>query len=276
MRKAAEHLIPVELELGGKDPMIVLKDADIHTIRAGEEINLGPFRIEFFQVCHSIPDGVGLGITTPAGLVVHTEKDVFFRIQKPKTVHWSIAWSDLMMTMFIFFVVLYVYQVGDRNLKFDPGSGNNTHFDAEHGKIVKPGKEPSQIYNQAKQAIMDEFVNGSNVELVKDKAVRIAFIATSMSVLGGVFGYYLGFFAISAIEPILHDVGYWDKYMTAQRWFEEWGFWAVVVAGFSPIPFKLFTAYRPFREGGRYCGLPCPYRSAKNWTFRARLLWSAS
>ncbi|MBT8118576.1 MAG: DedA family protein [Gammaproteobacteria bacterium] len=74
-----------------------------------------------------------------------------------------------------------------------------------------------------------------------DKAVRIALIATSMSVLGGVFGYYLGYFAISAIEPVLHDVGYWDKYMTAHRWFEEWGFWAVVVAGFSPIPFKLFT-----------------------------------
>jgi membrane protein YqaA with SNARE-associated domain len=74
-----------------------------------------------------------------------------------------------------------------------------------------------------------------------DKAVRIALIATSMSVLGGVVGYYLGYFAISAIEPVLHDVGYWDKYMTAQRWFEEWGFWAVVVAGFSPIPFKLFT-----------------------------------
>jgi len=29
--------------------------------------------------------------------------------------------------------------------------------------------------------------------------------------------------------------------MIAQSWFEEWGFWAVVIAGFSPIPFKLFT-----------------------------------
>jgi len=74
-----------------------------------------------------------------------------------------------------------------------------------------------------------------------DRAVRIALIATIMSVLGGIVGYYLGYFAISAIEPILHDLGYWDKYMTAHRWFSEWGFWAVVVAGFSPIPFKLFT-----------------------------------
>jgi membrane protein YqaA with SNARE-associated domain len=74
-----------------------------------------------------------------------------------------------------------------------------------------------------------------------ERAVRIAIIATVTSVLGGLFGYYLGYFAIHAIEPVLHDVGYWDKYMTAHRWFEEWGFWAVVVAGFSPIPFKLFT-----------------------------------
>ena len=74
-----------------------------------------------------------------------------------------------------------------------------------------------------------------------ERAVRIALIATSMSVLGGIVGYYLGYFAISMIEPILQDVGYWEKYMTAQRWFAEWGFWAVVIAGFSPIPFKLFT-----------------------------------
>ena len=74
-----------------------------------------------------------------------------------------------------------------------------------------------------------------------ERAVRIATIATVTSVLGGLFGYMLGYFAIQAIEPILHNVGYWDKYMTAQSWFTEWGFWAVVVAGFSPIPFKLFT-----------------------------------
>lgn len=74
-----------------------------------------------------------------------------------------------------------------------------------------------------------------------ERAVRIALIATTMSVLGGIVGYYLGFFAINAIEPIIKDVGYWDKYQVAQSWFAEWGFWAVVIAGFSPIPFKLFT-----------------------------------
>jgi len=46
--------------------------ARLNTVNAGETVQIGPFTVEFFHVCHSIPDGVGLGITTPAGLVVHT------------------------------------------------------------------------------------------------------------------------------------------------------------------------------------------------------------
>ena len=74
-----------------------------------------------------------------------------------------------------------------------------------------------------------------------ERAVRIATIATVTSVLGAMFGYLLGHYAIAMVEPVIEQVGYWDKYLTAQRWFTEWGFWAVVIAGFSPIPFKLFT-----------------------------------
>ncbi len=44
----------------------------MQTIKPQQELQIGPFRIEPFHVCHSIPDGVGLGITTPAGLVVHS------------------------------------------------------------------------------------------------------------------------------------------------------------------------------------------------------------
>ena len=46
--------------------------ADIRTVKAGDKVQIGPFSVDFFHVCHSIPDGVGLGIDTPAGLVVHT------------------------------------------------------------------------------------------------------------------------------------------------------------------------------------------------------------
>jgi ribonuclease J len=44
----------------------------LKTINAGDTVSIGPFGVEFFHVCHSIPDGVGLGITTPAGLIVHS------------------------------------------------------------------------------------------------------------------------------------------------------------------------------------------------------------
>lgn len=50
----------------------LLSKAQLQTVHAGEEVDIGPFHVEFFHMCHSIPDGVGLGITTPAGLVVHS------------------------------------------------------------------------------------------------------------------------------------------------------------------------------------------------------------
>jgi len=46
--------------------------AILHTYDPGDVVNIGPFTIEPYHVCHSIPDSVGLGITTPAGLVVHS------------------------------------------------------------------------------------------------------------------------------------------------------------------------------------------------------------
>ncbi|MCC6500736.1 MAG: ribonuclease J [Anaerolineales bacterium] len=45
--------------------------AELTTVEAGGSVEIGPFKVEFFHVCHSIPDAVALGITTPAGLVVH-------------------------------------------------------------------------------------------------------------------------------------------------------------------------------------------------------------
>ena len=41
-------------------------------IQAGESVQIGPFKVDFFHVCHSVPDGIGVGIDTPAGLIVHT------------------------------------------------------------------------------------------------------------------------------------------------------------------------------------------------------------
>jgi ribonuclease J len=46
--------------------------ASLNTIHAGDRVQIGCFDVEAFHVCHSIPDGVGLGIHTPLGLIVHS------------------------------------------------------------------------------------------------------------------------------------------------------------------------------------------------------------
>ncbi len=70
---------------------------------------------------------------------------------------------------------------------------------------------------------------------------RYAVITTLASVVGGVFGYMIGFFAFDLIEPVLHSIGYWDTYMQIREWFISWGIWIIFLAGFTPIPYKLFT-----------------------------------
>jgi ribonuclease J len=50
----------------------LLDTTEIHTISPRDRITLGPFTVEPFNVCHSIPDSVGLAIETPYGLLVHT------------------------------------------------------------------------------------------------------------------------------------------------------------------------------------------------------------
>jgi membrane protein YqaA with SNARE-associated domain len=73
------------------------------------------------------------------------------------------------------------------------------------------------------------------------RAWRYAAITTVASVLGGLLGYLIGWLAIEAVEPVIREAGYWEGYVRARTWFDEWGFWAVFVAGFSPIPYKVFT-----------------------------------
>ena len=45
---------------------------DLHEVAAGERIALGAMSVEFFAVCHSVPDAMGLIVHTPLGTVVHT------------------------------------------------------------------------------------------------------------------------------------------------------------------------------------------------------------
>jgi membrane protein YqaA with SNARE-associated domain len=73
------------------------------------------------------------------------------------------------------------------------------------------------------------------------RALAFALLTTLASVAGGLLGYAIGHFALDAVLPWLRESRYWPAYETAVAWFDRWGVWAVFVAGFSPIPYKVFT-----------------------------------
>ena len=75
-----------------------------------------------------------------------------------------------------------------------------------------------------------------------ERAWRFAMITTITSVLGGLFGYAIGLFAFDLVQPWIEaHPRYAEGYRLAVEWFQNYGFWAVFVAGFSPIPYKVFT-----------------------------------
>lgn len=73
------------------------------------------------------------------------------------------------------------------------------------------------------------------------KAFSLALLTTLTSVLGGILGYVIGMWGFELIEGWLTQSHYHAKFLQAQEWFGEWGFWAIFIAGFSPIPYKVFT-----------------------------------
>ncbi len=74
------------------------------------------------------------------------------------------------------------------------------------------------------------------------RAMYFALITTLASVVGGIAGYAVGYFALDWVAPLIEEGGRWSAaYNKASTWFTDWGFWAVLIAGFSPIPYKVFT-----------------------------------
>lgn len=73
------------------------------------------------------------------------------------------------------------------------------------------------------------------------KGYYYALLTTVASVLGGVFGYLIGMFSFEMVEPFIQWLNYGEKFDLVKLWFADWGFWAILIAGFSPIPYKLFT-----------------------------------
>lgn len=74
------------------------------------------------------------------------------------------------------------------------------------------------------------------------RAFVIAGVALVASVLGGMFGYYIGWGMFETVgRPVLEFYGkdaYFDEFATR---YNEWGAWAVLIAGVTPFPYKVIT-----------------------------------
>jgi chemotaxis protein MotB len=82
-------------------------------------------------------------------------EEVLFRNRMPKTMHWSIPWSDLMMTMFILFAVMFIYQSSSRD-------------------ALSSKESISNIYDLSEDTVRsNDLEDFASVDLVPDKAVRI-------------------------------------------------------------------------------------------------------
>ena len=120
-------------------------------------------------------------VTEPSDFLGDSEEHIFPRRKMRKPLHWSLPWSDLMMTMFVFFVIMYVYHDTLREI---PALEKTV---TENGPVaLLPGNiknEPSEIaesdqisetYRASKEALKSQGLNSfATVDLIPNKAVRI-------------------------------------------------------------------------------------------------------
>ncbi|MEE9219242.1 MAG: YqaA family protein [Acidobacteriota bacterium] len=74
------------------------------------------------------------------------------------------------------------------------------------------------------------------------RAFRYALLCSVGSVLGGMFGYLIGLQFLEWLgKPILSALRLWEEYARVQELYQRYDVWAVGLAGFTPLPYKLFT-----------------------------------
>jgi len=77
---------------------------------------------------------------------------------------------------------------------------------------------------------------------IPKNSFKYALVCSGGSILGGVFGYFIGLQFMEFIgKPIIEFYGVNDKYDYIQQIYNRYDAWAVAIAGFTPIPYKVFT-----------------------------------
>ncbi|SLN26861.1 YqaA family protein [Oceanibacterium hippocampi] len=75
-----------------------------------------------------------------------------------------------------------------------------------------------------------------------DRAWRIALICSIASVIGGLFGYAIGYFFWGTVgQPLVEFYGFADKFAAFQAGYNDHGGWIVALFGFTPFPYKVIT-----------------------------------
>jgi len=76
----------------------------------------------------------------------------------------------------------------------------------------------------------------------RERAWRIALTCTLSSVIGGLFGYMIGFFLFESLgRPLLEFYGYMTQFTRFEQGYNDWGGWIVAIAGLTPFPYKVIT-----------------------------------
>ena len=74
------------------------------------------------------------------------------------------------------------------------------------------------------------------------KSYFYAFISTVGSVLGGIFGYFIGLFLFDTVGKFIIEMfGYQEYFRLVGDFYKGYAFWAILAAAFTPIPYKVFT-----------------------------------
>ncbi|HEY60007.1 MAG TPA: ribonuclease J [Anaerolineae bacterium] len=158
-------LIKVKLRRNGYNRKI-----PIHVVKAGSRINIASYKVNFFHVCHSIPDSVGLGIETPAGLIVQSGD---YKFDHTPVDNWPTDYAKL----------VEFSQKGVLALIADSTNATNAGWTpSEH--VVDQAFE--QVFNQAKgRIIVASFASLiSRIQQVANAAIahhrKMAIVGTSM------------------------------------------------------------------------------------------------
>jgi len=111
----------------------------------------------------------------------YDDLDIFHEFHKPRSIHWSVPWSDIMMTMFILFAVLFAYHISYQE-KFEVKNLTDVQYDANQNqktdekRIASPviPSGISELFRASKRTLYAEGLQDiASVELIKDSAVMI-------------------------------------------------------------------------------------------------------